>query len=287
MNNKTLIGKNNYLFLINDSCRELDVHCNNLNLVNDNTLSKYKFKNFMIIIFPNKSLIYKNYLPQQYIIKYRPALDIYKNVLCDKVIDTYDILKNEEDVYYKTDTHINIKGGYIVYKYFVEQLNKVYNLDIQHKQIEIISKKCYLNDLQLGIGDLLWTNNLGNQTVIDKIDTFYYSNDFKYIYCKHFIQPNDEIRLLCKHTLTDLNNHLTDNLLSWDVLSKYILYKKNTSTNKLKVLIFYDSFLTSVLDLYLSLFNEVYMVKDIYNDKIINMISPDFVFEFRVERFLF
>ena len=33
--NKTLIGKNNYLFLINDSGQELKIHCDNLNLVND------------------------------------------------------------------------------------------------------------------------------------------------------------------------------------------------------------------------------------------------------------
>ena len=31
--NKTLIGKNDYLFLINDSSKELEIHCNNLNVV--------------------------------------------------------------------------------------------------------------------------------------------------------------------------------------------------------------------------------------------------------------
>jgi hypothetical protein len=286
MTNKTLLGKNDYLFLINDSCRELQVHCNGLDLVKDKNLSKYKFNNFMIIIFPNKSLICKNYLPDQYFIKYRPALDIYKKVLHNKVIDTYDILKNQEDVYYKTDTHINVKGSYIVYKYFVEQINKTYNLNIQHKEIEILSKKCFLAELHLGIGDLLWPCNLGDQIVNDKTDTFYYSNGFKYVYCKHEIQLNDEIRILSKDTLTELNDKLVGSVLSWDIVSNYILYKKNTSTNKLKVLIFYDSFLIPLLDLYLSLFGKVYMSKDIYNDELINMISPDYVFEFRVERFL-
>ena len=69
--NKTLIGKNNYLFLINDSCRELEVHCNNLLLVQDIKLSHLKiFDNYMIIIFPNKSLYYKKFLPDEYIITY-------------------------------------------------------------------------------------------------------------------------------------------------------------------------------------------------------------------------
>jgi hypothetical protein len=287
MSDKTLIGKNDYLFLINDSSKELEVHCDGLDLVKDKTLSRYKFKNFMIIVLPNKSLIYKNYLPDQYFINYRPALDIYKKVLNDKVIDTYDILKNQEDVYYKTDTHINVKGNYIVYKYFVEQINKTYNLNIQSKEIEILNKKCFLNELQLGLGDLLWSCNLGNQIVNDKKDTFYYSNDFNYIYCKHKIQLNDEIRILSKDTLTDLNDKHICSVISWDILSNYILYKKNICTNKLKVLIFYDSFLTSLLDLYLSLFSEVYMAKHVYNDELINKISPDYVFEFRVERFLF
>ena len=52
---KTLIGKNGYLFLQNDSCRELDVHCNNLCLVNDNFYIKYdKYK---YIGYPNWNII--------------------------------------------------------------------------------------------------------------------------------------------------------------------------------------------------------------------------------------
>jgi len=54
--NKTLIGINNYLFLINYTNRELEVHCNNLLLVNDITLSKYKNTNYILFIYPNKSL---------------------------------------------------------------------------------------------------------------------------------------------------------------------------------------------------------------------------------------
>jgi hypothetical protein len=226
--NKTLIGKHNYLFLINDSAKELEVHCNNLNLVQDKTLSRFKFKNFLLIVFPNKSLVYKQYLPDEYKIKYRPALDHYKNVLTNTLVDTYDILKNEEDVYYKTDTHINIKGSYIVYKYFIQKLNELYRLDIKIKECVILNKIVVLSNLQLGIGDLLWDNNLGNQIVDVHLDSFYYSDDIDYIYCKHKIQ------------------------------------KQN-----------------------LELFEEVYMIKEIYNNIVIDIIKPDFVFEFRVERFLF
>jgi hypothetical protein len=120
--NKTLIGKNNYLFLHNDNCEELKIHCENLIKINDLTLSRYTFNNYILFVYPNKSLIYKNFLPDEYDIKYRPALDIYKNKFKNNIIDLYDILNTYKNVYYKTDTHINIKGNYIVYKYFIRIL---------------------------------------------------------------------------------------------------------------------------------------------------------------------
>ena len=284
--NKTLIGKNNYLFLINDSCRELEVHCNNLNLVNSEYLHRYNFKNFCLIVFPNKSLIYKQYLPDNYDVKYRPAIIEYNKFLKNKVIDTYDILKDKEDVYYKTDTHINMKGAYITYKHFIEKMNKMYNLNIRPKEISILNKKCVLTELKYGIGDMLWKDNLGDQVIENNIDSFYYSNDIEYIYCNHIITTDDKIRIL-DYNLIDQNIILKDSIIDWNILSKNILHQKNECENNLKVIIFYDSFLTSTLNLYLELFHEVYMVKCIYNNDFIKIINPDYVFEFRVERFLF
>ena len=269
MTNKTLIGKNSCLFLYNDGARELEVHCNNVNLVKDKKLQRYTFKNFMLVVFPNKSLIYKDLLPEKYKVQFRPALDDYIKVLNTKIIDTYGVLKNEKDVYYKTDTHINFKGAYIVYKYFLKQLNEIYNLNVIPIETTHSLKTCILSDLQLGIGDLLWETNLGDQYVEDHTDNFYYSDDIEYIYCKHKIQENDKLRILSKD-LNDETNKLIGRNVSWEILSTYILHKKNICKNKLKVLIFYDSFLTSSLSLYLDLFEEVYMVKEIYNNNIIN-----------------
>ena len=59
--NKTLIGKNHWLFLQNDSAKELEVHNNNLCLVDDSFYHKYantKHKYFLTV-FPNKSYLYK------------------------------------------------------------------------------------------------------------------------------------------------------------------------------------------------------------------------------------
>lgn len=284
--NKTLIGLDEYLFLINDSCKELEVHCNNLNLVNDKNLTRYDFEKFLLIVFPNKSLIYKEYLPKNYEVRYRPALENYIKILNEKIIDTYEVLKNEKDVYYKTDTHINMKGNYIVYKYFIDKINNIYNLNIKVRKINIMSKECVLTELKYGIGDLLWKSNLGDQIVENKIDTFFYSDDLKYLYYEHIINKNDDLRILSREFI-DINHELEGSLISWEILSKNFLYKKNNTENRFKVLIFYDSFLISALNLYLELFQEVYMIKDVYSKEIIKKINPDFVFEFRVERFLF
>ena len=223
--NKTLIGKNEYLFLINDQSKELEIHCNNLDIVYDKELKRYNKKKFSLIIIPNKSLIYKQYLPDNYVVKYRPSVDIYKTILKDKIIDCYDILKNEENVYYKTDTHINVKGSYMVYKQFIHEINNMYNLNLKPKEILLLQKHCLLSELQLGIGDLLWESNLGNQNVKNKLDIFYYSNDFEYIYFTHKIHPNDSIRIL-DEKLIDQTTNLSGLVIDWNIISKYILSVK-------------------------------------------------------------
>ena len=69
------------------------------------------------------------------------------------------------------------------------------------------------------------------------------------------------------------------------LLSNNIIYKKNINKSN-KVVIFYDSFLLKIMAIYLEMFEEVFMIKTNYSNHIINKINPDYVFEFRVERFL-
>ena len=286
MENKTLIGKNNYLFLINDSCKELEVHCNNLILIKDTNLSHLNFKNYMLIVFPNKSLYYKKYLPDQYHIKFRPSFDIYKNILKDKILDGYEYVNDdEEDLYYKTDAHINLKGSYIIYLEFIKKCNLLYNTNLTPKVINInILNNVELSSLNLGIGDLTWSHNLGDQVLEDKKDNYYYSDDIQNFYLRYVIKNEDEY-VFYDYGLINKTDELDNKVVTWDEISKYIIYKKNV-LRKHKVIIFYDSFLLNTISLYMELFYEVYMVKNCYNNHLINVINPDYVFEFRVERFL-
>jgi hypothetical protein len=85
--------------------------------------------------------------------------------------------------------------------------------------------------------------------------------------------------------LNDETLLLENKIVGWDIFSNYIIYKKNND-RKHKIIIFYDSFLINILPLYLNLFNEVYLIKNVYSNNLIDLINPDYVFEFRAERFL-
>lgn len=284
--NKTLIGKENYLFLINDSCKEFEVHCNDLNLVKDKTLSHLKFKNYILIVFPNKSLYYKDFLPDNYAIRCRPGFLTYKNILKENILDGYEYLKNIPQCYYKTDTHINLKGNYIVYLEFIKKCNSIFNINLISKKIILkVKNDVELSSLNIGIGDLTWSQNLGNQILKEKKDNYYYTDDFDNYYMNYSIVNNNEYTFY-DYNLNDKTNELENKKVDWEIISHYIIYKKNTD-KKYKVIIFYDSFLLSIMPLYFELFEEVYMIKNVYDNVLINIIKPDYVFEFRVERFLF
>jgi len=283
--NKCLIGKNNYLFLINDSCNELQIHCNNLNLIKDKSLSHIKFKNYMIIIFPDKSLYYKKYLPDEYIVKYRPGVDLYKTILGNKVFDAYEFMKDTNDLYYKTDTHINLKGNYLVYLEFINKCNSDYNMNLKPKVINInVKENVKLSSLNIGIGDLTWSMNVGDQILDDTNDNYYYSNDITEFYLRYKIQNTDY--LFYNYKLENKTKELENKIVDWNIISSYIIYKNNNLKEKNKVLIFYDSFLINMIPIYIELFNEVYFIKNVYNNELIDLINPDYIFEFKIERFL-
>jgi hypothetical protein len=211
---------------------------------------------------------------------------VYKKKFKNNLYDLYDILKNEEDIYYKTDTHINIKGNYIVYKFFIEIINKRLKLNLKYKHLDLSVINCELKTLPYGIGDLTWDTNLGNQHLDDIKDNFYFNDEITCFYCIYKINTTNNIRFL-NSVLIDNTNNMEGEIATWDIVSKYIIYIKNDHKIKLKILIFYDSFLLHSLPLYFYLFNEIYFVKNHYSHHLVEKIKPDYVFEFRVERFLF
>ena len=290
---KTLIGKNGFLFLKNDSCRELEVHCKNLSLVNKDFYKRYENDKdkYLLIVIPNKSFIYLDYLPIEYDVdcKYRPGFDIYKKYFGNHWIDCYKELIDTEDTYFKTDTHINNNGAIMVYKKFVSSLNTLFNLDIKERCYTVTKKVvCSLSELNIGLGDLTWGMNLGSQVLETKNDTYYSINESFQLYRKYIFFKDSlfNLYLVQNDILVDKTEDNIGALFDWDIVSKYILYTRNNNL-KYKVIIFYDSFLLSTLQLYMELFYEVYCIKSIFRNDIISLINPDYIFEFRCERFLF
>ena len=141
-----------------------------------------------------------------------------------------------------------------------------------------------LNSINKGIGDLTWDINKGN-LLLNDINDIYYSFSEEYDFYMTAYEKNDKRFKIINYELNDVSSDY--NFIDWNVISTNILYRKteNAVINK-KILIFYDSFLVSSIGLYKELFQEIYLVKNFINNEIIKKINPDFVFEFRVERFL-
>jgi hypothetical protein len=223
---------------------------------------------------------------------------VYFDVSCSKeqdwfsnnnIIDAYEVCKNMEDVYYKTDSHINLKGAYAVYCYFIKKINSICNLNLEQRQL--IIKKTEVNsliELRNGLGDLLWESNLKNQIVLNNFDNFYYCNELPEIYLTYKIVDNNYFKIMSleNKTIVDETINYVGNFITWPILSSNLIYKKNEGKPKHKCLIFYDSFLISTLSLYLELFEDVYLSKSAFDKELIGVINPDYIFEFRIERFL-
>ena len=288
---KTLIGKENYLFLINDSSNEIEKHRNNNSRGNIDLINLYNsYENFVLIVYPDKSIIYQKYLPDYYKSLYRTIFESYKNILKNKILDPYTVLVNEKDTYYKTDTHINLKGNYLVYNYFINHINYKLKLDLPLIDLNNLNKKLVssLSLLCLGIGDLTWESNLCNQKIDDMKDNYYSDNINEIKYNIHYIKKDDIIKLIDDKDYLDHTDKNIGKLLNWEIISKYIIYRLNENcNNNFKVIIFYDSFMAFSLHLYMNLFKEIYFIKNIFDVNHINFIKPDYIFEFRVERFLF
>jgi hypothetical protein len=276
---KTLVGKCGYLFLQNDESQELDIHCNNLLRVGDISLLRYTFPNYHLFVYPDKSILYSHFLPDAYQAKYRPGLDVYKKRFKERCIDLYNLLA-PHDSYYKTDTHINGKGSYLVYKYFIQYLRSLH-LDPPEKKLDLEKQTCVLTTLQKGIGDLTWPSNLGNVQLDDPMDVFYVHESMLFQY--HYKIRADSLIRFLNDELQDVTESLVGQIVSWDIVRTHTIHVKNPGP---RILIFFDSFLLQSLGLYLDLF-DVYFVKNVYSNDIIKRIQPEYVFEFRIERFLF
>uniref|UniRef100_A0A6C0LYW2 AlgX/AlgJ SGNH hydrolase-like domain-containing protein n=1 Tax=viral metagenome TaxID=1070528 RepID=A0A6C0LYW2_9ZZZZ len=285
---KTLKGKDNYLFLINDGNNSLITHTTNKFHQSDKNIIREKknINNFYLLIYPDKEVICKKFLPNNIELKYRTSFDLHKTMLGDDLLDVTNLLEPTD--YYKTDSHMNNKGNLKIYNYFIDFLEKKFPENkIEKKKFELNKVETpSLTSIGMGIGDLTWEYNKKN-IILDDISDIYYKMPDEYnFYNKPYNYNEENFRILDKN-LTDISIKYKNEFMGWDTVSNSIFYHKSKtpSVNK-KVLVFYDSFLLHCIQLYKNLFNEIYFIKSTFNFNYLKIIEPDLVFEFRIERFL-
>jgi hypothetical protein len=286
------------LFLINDSSKEIEIHVNGYTTVNKDSFKKYEkyLDNFLIFVYPDKSYYLKDYLPDNIDCQYRPGYLLYKEYFKNRLFDFTEIFQDLDEPFYKTDTHINFLGGYYANYYFIEKINIFFKMNVKFKKLNIIKKNVCLLDLELGIGDLLFKENSGSLIINNKIDSYYYNDENPYFYTKYLIDnnekiiyPNTKIFFIKpeNNKIVDYTTKLIGNYVNWEIISKYVIFVENESIkNNNKILIFYDSFLLHSIQLYFNLFKYTFFSKTNYSQELIEILKPNYIFEFRVERFL-
>ena len=269
---KSLIGKNNMLFLINDTNDELMIHYDSSYKTNFNKTiffnqceqkinisEKYGAK-YIFFISPDKSVVCGKNLPFETNICNRIDIDFIKTIKC-----CYDLYENSNltiDDYFNSDSHVNFNGA----KKIVSNLLKIVfpsiiiNFDIIEETFVIYNR----------LGDLA-----------DPIN-------YKY----EEPQPNifiDNVKQIL------LGAHIQDKSSSLPFKFKFIYSRQsvyhinNQPMIDKKILYFCDSTTFSFLSVYLSsIFKESLYYWDhwFFNEEIIDYFKPDYIFEIRTERLL-
>lgn len=269
---KTIKGKNDFIFLINDATSELRQHFDatyqNKFKVNE-FLEEYYFKKLLFaknnidyyyFAIPDKSLVCKDFLPFK--VNY-----IKRNVdKVDEIIDFIEYLNNR--CYYKTDNHINNRGGeilsfkmlnYMDNDFTIKEWNNLMNNNVKdmktQKNPELFSERN-------------WSFSDKERRVLSEK----YSDYFEY-----YVKPS----------------HAKD--LEWDFPEfiqnnerpTYFTENKNSFTDK-RILIFRDSAF-SVFKWYFSFyFKEMCLYWDhgYLDEEIIKYYKPDIIIEARTERLI-
>ena len=265
---KTLLGLNNYFFLINDTNHELDQHFNPNYISNFNSksfLDNYNFKKnlfkkenirFYLFIVPDKSVVCKKFLPFK-------TDTVKRNIdLIDEIVDFADCL--DEDDYFQYDSHISFVGGKSLAFRFLNFIDNSFTLE----KFNILVEKSNKVDIER-MHDLIAEENWS------------YSEEFR-----------ERFPLIQIYTIPQPKGlkSITDfpEIFKWSGTRKSVYYKNDESYSNLKVLIFGDSTFKLYAP-YISLyFKELFFYWDhgLFNKSLINWFKPDLILEIRMERFI-
>ena len=147
-NPKVLVGKEDWLFLQNDTNRIVEQNVGLLKfspedvkrwvsiLESRNTMLEDRGIKYYFFVAPNKESIYPEYLPEGYLLsEQRPIHQITEALLASSVKLLYplEVLKSYKaklQLYTQVNTHWNASGAYIAYEYLANSIKKDYAIKV-------------------------------------------------------------------------------------------------------------------------------------------------------------
>ena len=265
----TLKGRENYLFLVNDSDNEILQHFdkNYKNMFNPKLfLDDLHFKkkilsknniDYHFFIIPDKSIICKNFLPFKFDVIKRNCDSIKEIVDFSNLLDYYH--------YFKYDSHINYNGGKLLTYKFLNHINKDFSLE-NYENLLVNKKDKYFHQQYNLLSPFNWS----------------------YSPLERFIFPHegDEYSPV-PINLKNLNEKIPNDFLTVRNRESFY-YKNDNGFSDLKVLIFRDSSFDYLKWFFSFYFKEMFLYWDYgnFNKKLIEWYKPDLILEIRTERFL-
>ena len=266
---RTMIGKEDYFFLVNDKNEEIRQHYDKnftaqidyekfkKSIKSKRTFLKNRGIKYNLFVIPDKSVVLREYLPFKTDEAYR-----HVDQLKDYVIDLKDIMTKED--YLKNDTHITNLSSLKIVPYII---SKMHNENYE-KVREEITKHISLKE-GTHLGDLF--------TVIN------WSFNRNKLYHKNLKIPVQKVIL--KDDCEEREVPYEFRYIS--IRESEHIYNPDSISDK-KVLIIRDSSTIQLTQAIFSYYREVFLYWDhwIFNKDLIDYYKPDYVIEIRTERFL-
>jgi len=287
LNSKTMLGKDNFLFLICDTNNEIMQH-----FTPENCTQEYKEKIFttletrtkvfenmgiqyLFFVIPDKSVVYNDLLPDpicnmpmhRHVTQLQKYFKVHSSIKFVDLFPAYHKHKNTKKLFYKYDTHHNNIGSYYAYGSIIEELIKLNNNTYE------LNPACGLEMFEFfkyveSNGDLLMPTNMGNNVIsLDNKE----SDDIRYIgkYLYQYVDPPE------KYANEEPKKTICTEFLDQNVKLP-------------RVVIFRDSSCTSLIHLLSNHFKRATYVWNYgsVNMEIVKSEKPDLVLSIMTERFL-
>ncbi|MFN8433103.1 MAG: hypothetical protein U0V18_03740 [Anaerolineales bacterium] len=217
----------------------------------------------LIVIAPDKSTIYPQYLPDEIQFSENPTYtDLLVERLKSKNVHVLDLretlikLVDEEQVFYKTDSHWNISGDYAAYKAVIDEIS-IYEptlMPTPFSDLKIVS----IGSITRDIPKVLRINNIMEESFL--------------------LQPKK-------------NKDLKVDAVPLDS-GRNFLFAKNSGTDQPTVLIYHDSFFTHVVPLMQQNFHQTLSMfypatlPEVWNSGWVDQFQPAYVIIEFTERVL-